>query len=115
MRQNLPKGNLSLPVWDVVPGGLNVLFFAAGHSAKVAPRRRPKNANHRRNVVTGNHRHSRSPSHGYQTGHKGWRRSRISTCDRNVLKLLQSVRAILRRLSRDLVTNTILRIYPECG
>src|SRR5260370_21891830 len=66
-------------------------------------------------LVTRIARHSRSPLHGYQTGHEGWRSGRIGTCDRNVLHLLQSVRAILRRLSRDLVTNTILGIYPKRG
>jgi len=39
----------------------------------------------------------------------------VCTCDRDVLHILQRVRAILRRLRGDLVADMILWVHPKRG
>ena len=84
-------------------------------ATKVAACDRAKDVNHRRNVVVRNYCHSCSSLCRHQTGHERWRSVWIRTCDRNVLYILQRIRAILWRLSRDLIADTILWVHPERG
>ena len=90
-----------------------ILLMSPRYAAEVAACDRAEDVNHWRYVVVRNNSHSHSALRGHQTGHERGRSVRVGACDRNILKILQSVRAILRRLRRDLIADSILWVDPK--
>src|SRR6266704_1755397 len=94
---------------------INNLVDVASYAAQIASRGSAKDVNDGRHVVMRDHCHSGASFRLYQAGHEGRRSSRIRACDRDVLYILQRVRAILRSLRSDLVADTILWVHPKRG
>src|SRR5216684_4653753 len=100
---------------QLLASSVNNFVDVASYAAQIASRGSAKDVNDGRYVVMRNHCHSGASLGRYETGHKRRRSRWVCAGDRDVLNTLQCVGAILRRLRRNLVANTILGVNPECG
>ena len=97
---------------QVLAAVVDDLLDVVGHAAQIAPLHRSVNIDDRLNVVVRDQRHSRRRAGWLPASPELPDLRRSGPGNRDVLKVLQRIQPVLRRLGRDGIAHAILGIQP---